>query len=130
MWSRPRTGMKMAGIRQGEDHAWPGKVWGMVLAHLGFHFEGWTHWRGRRWWFLAVSWIYRRLCSSSGTEDAETWQPASRDPSAAPWRGGGRLRLVRGGPNRELVMEDNNGGRRLCCVHVRTNAQFICSSVN
>jgi hypothetical protein len=59
MWSRSRTGMKMAGIRREEDRAWPGKGGGRVLAHLGFHSDGWKGRRRSRRWSLAARWIWR-----------------------------------------------------------------------
>jgi hypothetical protein len=59
MWSRSRTGMKMVGIRREEDRAWPGKGGGRVLAHLGFHSDGWKGRRRSRRWSSAARWIWR-----------------------------------------------------------------------
>jgi hypothetical protein len=57
---------EMAGFRRGEGRAWPGKGGGVVLAHLGFNFDGWKGRRRCQRWFLAAPWICNHGCSVSG----------------------------------------------------------------
>jgi hypothetical protein len=61
-----RPAAEMAGFRRVEGRAWSGKGGGVVLAHLGFDFDGWKGWRRCRRRSLAALWICNHGCSISG----------------------------------------------------------------